>query len=195
MRKNFHFWVFCKYVHIPLICPSCHIYAVHSYAPVSSFVALILAPVAQWIERLFPKETVVGSTPIRSTSFLPFAYGIASLSTSRTPPRDLSNFTSTREGIGTSSMMTAKDLKYSDCFSLRSFYMRSRRPRLRRGFSPYRLFLSHPIPSLHAHHGQLNFFNLGKLPLLVAQRAVRARAQPFGDAIKVKHVPTVAPRD
>ena len=97
MRKNFHFWVFCKYIHIPLICSSRHIYAVHSYAPVSSFVALILAPVAQWIERLFPKETVVGSTPIRSTSFLPFAYGIASLSTSRTPPRDLSNFTSTRK--------------------------------------------------------------------------------------------------
>ena len=84
-------------MNIPLICSYRHIYAVHSYAPVSSFVALILAPVAQWIERLFPKETVVGSTPIRSTSFLPFAYGIASLSTSRTPPRDLSNFTSTRK--------------------------------------------------------------------------------------------------
>jgi len=49
--------------------------------------------------------------------------------------------------------------------------------------------------SLHAHDWQLDLFDLGKLPLLVAQRAVRARAQPLGDAIQVEHVPAVAPRD
>ena len=57
--------------------------------------------------------------------------------------------------------------------------------------------VARPFPGgiTHAHDRQLDLFDLGELPLLVAQRAVRARAQPLGDAVQVEHVPAVAPRD
>jgi len=46
-----------------------------------------------------------------------------------------------------------------------------------------------------AHDRQLDLLNLGELPLLVAQRAVASRAKPLGDAIEVKDVAAVTPRD
>ena len=38
-----------------------------------------------------------------------------------------------------------------------------------------------------------DLLDLGKLPLLVAQRAVGARAQPLADAVQVEHVAAGAP--